>query len=211
METRRWIVAGEYIKTTSAVAGCATFVIGNVNRGQWSRSVQKTTLELTASFRLCRRRASYVLRLPARIGLLILPRPPLYQLVARSVQRVHRRDAQAKADAKHEGRERVLLGRRGVRAVEEQDCVDSGSRYPRQERRNEGAQVPLFDCDRRFSSRIRLVANTLCQHLNPSLDVSFNIRSQTGSRENMRYTDLTPITIIASHAEHVNIDIMGKD
>ena len=30
METRRWIVAGEYIKTTSAVAGCATFIIGNV-------------------------------------------------------------------------------------------------------------------------------------------------------------------------------------
>ena len=30
METRRWIIAGEYIKTTSAVAGCATFVIGNV-------------------------------------------------------------------------------------------------------------------------------------------------------------------------------------
>jgi len=27
METRRWIVAGEYIRTTSAVAGCATFVI----------------------------------------------------------------------------------------------------------------------------------------------------------------------------------------
>jgi len=30
METRRWIVAGEYIRTTSAVAGCATFVIGNI-------------------------------------------------------------------------------------------------------------------------------------------------------------------------------------
>ena len=120
------------------------------------------------SLRLRHRCAPNVPRLPARIGLVILPRPPLRQLVVGSVQRLHGRDAQAKAHAERDGRERVLLGLWRVRAAEEQD-YNFGSCCARQEGRNEGAQVPRVDCDRRFSSGICFVANTLGQYLEPGL------------------------------------------
>ena len=154
METRRWIVAGEYIKTTSAVAGCATFIIGKRDRRSFDKAGSKTKIY---SLRLRRHPASHVPRLPARVCLLLLPRPPLHQLVAGPVQRVHCRDG-AKAKA-HAERKSILSG---LRTAQEQD---RGSRRARQEGGDEGAQVPRADCDRRFGSRIRSVANSLGQYI----------------------------------------------
>ena len=157
METRRWIVAGEYIKTTSAVAGCATFIIGNV------RDRQREPNRIHNSFfnrRLRGHRAPHVPRLPAGPGLLLLPRPPLPQLVAGPVQRLQRRDG-AQAEAHPEG----ALIHLGLRRGGQERFDDNGPRRAGQEGGIEGAQIPRADCDCRIGSLVRLVANTIGQCL----------------------------------------------
>ena len=111
------------------------------------------------SLRLRGHRAPDVPRLPAGPGLLLLPRPPLPQLVAGPVQRLHRRDG-AQAEAHPEGALVLLDLREGQERFD-----DNGPRRAGQEGGTEGAQVPRADCDCRIGSLVRLVANTIGQCL----------------------------------------------